>query len=117
MFDSNMYFNNDEMLLLNQIALDKSKSETMNSIMIALAGTNVLNEETKELLRGIYLKFQNEISVNVWENIQKQMPFDIPYNTNDFELEEEYTYDETEDWTEEDIAEFKEMIRLAEEKG
>lgn len=97
----------DEKLVLNQLALDKGREETLNNIMIALASANALASETKEILKGLY-SIIKDMTIRDWNIVQDQMPFDLAYSND--ENDEEFEQGDFEEFEQKDIDEFVNII-------
>ena len=105
-------FNYDEKLALNSCGLYKSLKECINSVLIHSKATQ--DKEVKELYVSLHKKLK-ALTETEWQEIQKFMPFNVPYGFYDEEAEQEYT--EYTDFSDEDYKEFLSMIDELEQKS
>lgn len=98
-------FSYDEKLALNSIGLYKSLKDCINLLLIQSKATQ--SEEIKKLYTGIHLKLK-QINESEWQEMQKTMPFNTPYDFYNEEVEQEYA--QYEEWNDEDYNEFLGMI-------
>ena len=105
-------FSFDERLILNSIGLYTSLKDCIKTIMIQ--STVVEDEQAKELYSWLYTKLKAMDEME-WNELQKYMPFDVPYGFYDDEEEQEYI--KYEEWTDEDYNQFLDMIADMEKNG
>lgn len=98
-------FSYDEKLALNSIGLYKSLKDCINLLLIQSKATQ--SEEIKKLYTEIHLKLK-QINESEWQEMQKTMPFNTPYDFYNEEVEQEYA--QYEEWNDEDYNEFLGMI-------
>lgn len=98
-------FSYDEKLVLNSIGLYKSLKDCISLVLIQSKATQ--DDEIKELYMWLHKKLKT-LSDAEWQEIQKSMPFEVPYDFYDEEAEQEYA--EYEEYTDKDYNEFISMI-------
>ena len=97
----------DEMILLNNVGINVSLKDAMNSVLTQVVITR--DKTVKVLLLDLNAKLK-QMTEEEWQDMQKFMPFEIPYLNEDL-------YDDLMDQNDEEAARFDKMIEEMEKEG
>ncbi len=100
-------FSYDEMIVLNNVGINVSLKDAMNSVLTQVVITR--DKTVKVLLLDLNTKLR-QMSEEEWEDMQKSMPFEIAYMNEDH-------YDDPMDLNDEDMAKFDKIIEDMEKEG
>ncbi len=97
----------DEMTVLNNVGINVSLKDAMNSVLTQVVITR--DKTVKVLLLDLNAKLK-QMTEEEWEDMQRSMPFEIAYMNEDH-------YDDPVDWNDEDMAKFDIMTEQMEKEG